>query len=70
MSYGYTTPKTEEERRIVHKALTGEETPPPRGTRRAKLAVEDSTLFWFLLLAHGALIVGEIYIAWKQGWIK
>ena len=69
MSYNYGQPRTEEERRVVHKALTGEEVPPPRGARRAQAAIENPTIFWILIALHGALIAGEIYIAYRAGWL-
>lgn len=70
MAYSYGEPVTEEERRIVHKALTGEETPPLRGTRRLQIQEENKNIFLVLLLAHGAILAAEIYLAWKAGWLK
>jgi len=26
--------------------------------------------FWLLLSLHGVLIAGEIYLAWKSGWLN
>lgn len=69
MSYRQGMPLTEEERQARHMALTGEPTPPPRGTGRAALSVESSTLFWITILAHLGLIGVELWIARKQGWI-
>jgi hypothetical protein len=65
-------PLTEEERQARHQALTGEAVPPPRGTRRVAKASansSNSTLFWILLAGTGALIIGEVFLAHKQGWI-
>ena len=66
-------PLTEEQRTIRHEALTGEPTPPPRGTRKAKARIakagieENNNLFLLLILLTGGLLAGEIYIAWKSG---
>ena len=66
-------PLTDEQRAARHEALTGVPTTPatlpPRGTRKATLQAENSTLWWILILAHVGLIAGEIYIAHKAGLI-
>ena len=70
MAYRYGEPLTEEERLVVHKALTGEETLPPRGTRRKLQVEEDKNIFLILILAQAGVLAGSIYFAWKQGWLK
>lgn len=70
-------PLTEEERQIRHEQLTGESTPPPRGTGRAisgraksasaSTSTPDSTGAWILLIAQVGVLAGLVYYAHKSG---
>lgn len=74
MSYNYGVPLTDEERFAQHRILTGETTLPPRGTgransKKASAALENANLFWVLVAGTAILLVGEVYVAWKSGFI-
>jgi hypothetical protein len=34
------------------------------------LGLDAAQTFWLLLALHGVIIAGELYMAWKAGWIK
>lgn len=66
----YGTPLTEEQRAARHFELTGETTPPVRGTGKATLQTEDAKIFGVIILLAGAvLLAAQVWFAHKQGWI-
>jgi hypothetical protein len=44
--------------------------PQPKKAEAGLPFLDASQSFWLLLGLHGVLIAGEIYLAYKSGWLK
>lgn len=42
----------------------------PKKTEAALPFLDTAQSFWLLLGLHAILIAGEVYIAWRAGWLK
>jgi len=72
----YSAPPLPREYRVTGTQLATSQPVQPQPKAQPKKAeaglpfLDASQSFWLLLGLHGILIAGEIYLAWKAGWLK
>jgi hypothetical protein len=42
----------------------------PKKTEAGFPGLDAATSFWILLAMHGIIIAGEVYLAYRAGWLK